>query len=41
MEAETTRRSGTGLVDAFVRQMGGEMTREASNGTRYEIRFSL
>ncbi|MFN3721115.1 MAG: sensor histidine kinase [Rhizobium rhizophilum] len=40
MQADTKRRSGTGLVDAFVRQVGGEMTRETKDGTRYEIRFS-
>ncbi len=38
---DTTRRSGTSLVDAFVAQVGGEMTREVEGGTRYLIRFKL
>jgi two-component sensor histidine kinase len=41
MPAETRRRSGTGLVHAFVQQVGGEITREGSEGTRYVIRFPL
>lgn len=41
MDEETTRRSGTRLVDAFVAQVGGEISREIDGGTRYVIRFSL
>ncbi|WP_161596947.1 sensor histidine kinase [Rhizobium glycinendophyticum] len=41
MAVETTRRSGTGLVDAFVQQVGGEISRTVESGTRYVIRFAL
>jgi two-component sensor histidine kinase len=41
MQQQTTRRSGTGLVDAFVAQVGGEMSREVVDGTRYVIRFEM
>ena len=41
MPQDTARRSGTSLVDAFVRQVGGEMTRETDGGTRYVIRFEV
>ena len=41
MPQDTARRSGTSLVDAFVRQVGGEMNRETDGGTRYVIRFEV
>ncbi|MDH4412909.1 MAG: histidine kinase dimerization/phosphoacceptor domain -containing protein [Rhizobium sp.] len=41
MPEETARRSGTRLVDAFVAQAGGTMTREVNGGTRYVIRFGV
>lgn len=41
IQGEATRRSGTSLVDAFVRQVGGEMTREVGGGTRYVMRFPV
>lgn len=41
MHQETARRSGTRLVDAFIQQAGGEMTREVNGGTRYVIRFAV
>lgn len=37
----TTRRSGTAMVDAFARQVGGEIHRDTSVGTTYTIRFPL
>lgn len=41
MAQASSRRSGTGLVDAFVRQIDGEMTRTSDHGTTYTIRFTL
>ena len=41
LQQETSRRSGTSLVAAFVTQAGGEMTRTVDGGTRYVIRFEV
>lgn len=41
IQEEPTRRSGTGLVTAFVRQAGGEITRTVDGGTKYVIRFQV
>ncbi len=41
MQQEPARRSGTGLVTAFVQQAGGEMRREVNGGTKYLIRFEV
>jgi two-component sensor histidine kinase len=41
MPPQTQRRSGTGLVTAFIQQVGGDVTIEVNGGTRYEIRFRI
>ncbi|WP_168800974.1 sensor histidine kinase [Peteryoungia ipomoeae] len=45
MPNEPSRRSGTGMVEAFVRQVGGTLERSQEQddhqGTRYEIRFPI
>jgi two-component sensor histidine kinase len=41
MPNDTKRRSGTGLVQAFVQQVGGEISRSANEGTCYVIRFPI
>jgi two-component sensor histidine kinase len=41
MPPHTQRRSGTGLVNAFVQQVGGEITMEVDGGTRYTILFRI